>query len=66
MKKLLATSALVSLIAAPALAETKIAGSIETTFADKETPSTGAKVSQGAALGHETKFEFKKTNEYTY
>ena len=63
MKKLLATTALVSVMAAPVLAETKIAGSLETTFADKETPATGQKVSSGAALGHETKFEFVSTKE---
>ena len=63
MKKLLATTALVSLMAAPVLAETKIAGSLETTFSDKETTATGAKVSQGASLGHETKFEFVSTKE---
>ena len=63
MKKLLATTALVSLIAAPVLAETKIAGSLETTFSDAETPSTGTTSSQGAALGHETKFEFVSTKE---
>jgi len=63
MKKLLATTALVSLIAAPVLAETKIAGSLETTFSDKETPTTGTKSSSGAALGHETKFEFVSTKE---
>lgn len=63
MKKLLATTALVSLIAAPVLAETKIKGSLETTFSDKETPTTGTKSSSGAALGHETKFEFNSTKE---
>jgi hypothetical protein len=63
MKKLLATSALVSMIAAPALAETKIAGSIETTFGDKESTSTTAPASKGAAIGHETKFEFESTKE---
>ena len=63
MKKLLATTALVSLMAAPVLAETKIAGSLETTFSDKETPTTGAQSSTGAALGHETKFEFVSTKE---
>ena len=63
MKKLLATTALVSVMAAPVLAETKIAGSLETTFSDKETPTTGAQSSKGAALGHETKFEFVSTKE---
>jgi len=36
MKKLLATTALVSVMAAPVLAETKIAGSLETTFLIKK------------------------------
>jgi hypothetical protein len=63
MKKLLATTALVSVIAAPVLAETKIAGSLETTFGDKETPATTSPASKGAALGHEVKVEFISTKE---
>ena len=57
------TTALVSMLALSANAELKIAGSIESTYGTKETPSTGATGSNGMALGQETKFEFIHTKD---
>ena len=62
-KKLILTTALASMLAASAHAEVTIKGHIETTFGDKETPSTTTKAYTGAALGHETMVEFNHTKD---
>jgi hypothetical protein len=62
-KTMILTTALVSMLAFSANAELKIAGSIESTYVTKETPSTGATGSNGMALGQETKFEFNHTKD---
>jgi len=62
-KKLILTTALVSMLAVSANAELKIKGGMETTFGDRETASATAPSYQGAALGQETKFEFNHTKD---
>ena len=62
-KKLILTTALVSMLAVSANAELKIAGSIESTYGDNETPATGTTAYQGNAIGQETKFEFVHTKD---
>jgi len=63
MKKLLTTTALVALVASVASAETKIGGSLQVTITDAETASTGAKKSQGTAIGYEHELDMKSSKE---
>ena len=63
MKKLLTTTALVALVASVASAETKIGGSLQVTITDAETASTGAKNSQGTAIGYEHELDMKSSKE---
>ena len=62
-KKLILTTALASMLAASAHAQVTIKGHIETTFGDHETASTSTTSYEGAALGHETMFEFNHTKD---
>ena len=62
-KTMILTTALVSMLAVSANAELKIAGSIESTYGDNETPATGTTAYQGNAIGQETKFEFNHTKD---
>jgi hypothetical protein len=62
MKKLLLTTAMTtSLLASVALAEVKIGGSLEMTFADSESISTGA--SSGGAIGTEYELDITATDK---
>jgi hypothetical protein len=63
MKKLLTTTALVALVASVASAETKVGGSLQVTITDAETASTGAKESQGTAIGYEHELDMKSSKE---
>ena len=62
-KKLLLTTALVSMLAASAHAQVTIKGHIETTFGDHETASTSTTSYEGAAIGQETMIEFNHTKD---
>jgi len=62
MKKLLLTTAMTtSLLASVALAEVKIGGGLEATYADAESTSTGA--SAGAAIGTEYELDITATGK---
>jgi len=63
MKKLLTTTALVALVASVASAETKVGGSLQVTITDAEAASTGAKSSQGTAIGYEHEIDMKSSKE---
>lgn len=62
-KKLILTTALVSMLAASAHAEVTIKGHIETTFGDQQTASTSTQKYKGAAIGQETMVEFNHTKD---